>query len=186
MWDLVPWAGTDPGPPALGAQSLSHWTPREVLSPCTLSDQAIPVLEIYYMEIIRQEQIIRQLDMSQFITDCLCSNILEICLGKSPVSHKPQLCFLVNRGPISETLWEFYETMHCTWLTITVLLLYAFKPLKRYRIYQTGFQISLSGILPCCSIFYKMHISVTLFKNKCITFFKKKKEEDEENKVGGT
>ena len=29
MWDLVPWPGIEPGPPALGAQSLSHWTTRE-------------------------------------------------------------------------------------------------------------------------------------------------------------
>ena len=31
MWDLVPWPGTKPRPPAVGAQSLSHWTTREVL-----------------------------------------------------------------------------------------------------------------------------------------------------------
>ena len=30
MWDLVPWLGIKPGHPALGAQSLSHWTIREV------------------------------------------------------------------------------------------------------------------------------------------------------------
>ena len=30
MWDLVTWQGTEPGPPALGAQSLSHWTTREI------------------------------------------------------------------------------------------------------------------------------------------------------------
>ena len=30
LWDLVPLPGTEPRPPALGAQSLSHWTPREV------------------------------------------------------------------------------------------------------------------------------------------------------------
>ena len=29
-WDLVPWPGIEPGPPALGAQSLSHWTTREI------------------------------------------------------------------------------------------------------------------------------------------------------------
>ena len=28
MWDLVPWPGIKPGPPALGAQSLSHWTTK--------------------------------------------------------------------------------------------------------------------------------------------------------------
>ena len=30
-WDLVPWPGIEPGPPALGVQHLSHWTTREVL-----------------------------------------------------------------------------------------------------------------------------------------------------------
>ena len=30
MWDLVPWAGIEPEPPALGEQSLSHWTTKEV------------------------------------------------------------------------------------------------------------------------------------------------------------
>ena len=29
MWDLVPWPGIEPGPPALGVRSLSHWTTRE-------------------------------------------------------------------------------------------------------------------------------------------------------------
>ena len=30
MWDLVPWPGIEPGPAALGAWSVSHWTTREV------------------------------------------------------------------------------------------------------------------------------------------------------------
>ena len=30
MWDLVPWPGIETGPPALGVQSPSHWTTREV------------------------------------------------------------------------------------------------------------------------------------------------------------
>ena len=30
MWDLAPWPGIKPRAPALGAQSLSHWTIREV------------------------------------------------------------------------------------------------------------------------------------------------------------
>ena len=29
---IVPWPGIEPKPPALGAQSLSHWTTREVLT----------------------------------------------------------------------------------------------------------------------------------------------------------
>ena len=31
MWDLVSWPRIEPGPPALGDHSLSHWTTREVL-----------------------------------------------------------------------------------------------------------------------------------------------------------
>ena len=30
MWDVFLQPGTEPGPPALGAQSLSYWTTREV------------------------------------------------------------------------------------------------------------------------------------------------------------
>ena len=30
MWDLVPWPGIRPRPPALGARSLIHWTMTEV------------------------------------------------------------------------------------------------------------------------------------------------------------
>ena len=29
MWDLIPWPGIEPGTPALGTQSLSHWTTKE-------------------------------------------------------------------------------------------------------------------------------------------------------------
>ena len=30
MGDLVPWPGIEPSPPTLGAQSLSHWTTRDI------------------------------------------------------------------------------------------------------------------------------------------------------------
>ena len=30
MWDLVPGPGIEPGPPAVGARSLTRWTTREV------------------------------------------------------------------------------------------------------------------------------------------------------------
>ena len=30
IWDLVPWLGMEPGPPALGLWSLGHWTTREI------------------------------------------------------------------------------------------------------------------------------------------------------------
>ena len=36
MWDLVPCPGIKPRPPALGVQSPSHWTTREVPTPVFL------------------------------------------------------------------------------------------------------------------------------------------------------
>ena len=36
MWELVSWPGIKPGATALGAQSLSHWTAREVPHPTFL------------------------------------------------------------------------------------------------------------------------------------------------------
>ena len=30
MWDLVTWPGIQPGPPALGALSLNHWSTRKI------------------------------------------------------------------------------------------------------------------------------------------------------------
>ena len=34
MWDLASCPGIDHGPPALWAESLNHWTTREVPLPC--------------------------------------------------------------------------------------------------------------------------------------------------------
>ena len=42
MQDLVPWPEIKPSPPALGMQSLSHWTTREALKIC-ISRQADPL-----------------------------------------------------------------------------------------------------------------------------------------------
>ena len=39
VWDLVPWPGVQPRPPALGARTVGHWTSRE--APC-------PLLFIFY------------------------------------------------------------------------------------------------------------------------------------------
>ena len=40
MQDLVPWPEIEPGPPALGSQSLSHWTPRE--------DPSFSILQLFW------------------------------------------------------------------------------------------------------------------------------------------
>ena len=38
VWDLAPWPGIEPGPPALAAECLSHWTTREVPRVGALND----------------------------------------------------------------------------------------------------------------------------------------------------
>ena len=48
MWGLVPWAGIELGPPAVGARSLSHWTAREVplkVSSCSTLYTATPAVK---------------------------------------------------------------------------------------------------------------------------------------------
>ena len=39
MWDLVPWPEMEPGPPALGVWSLSHWTTRKVPCDCFMNNR---------------------------------------------------------------------------------------------------------------------------------------------------
>ena len=52
MRDLVPWPGMEPGPPALGAQSLNHWTTREVPWGCLLMAKPWPPCYIRYCQFI--------------------------------------------------------------------------------------------------------------------------------------
>ena len=40
IWDLTPWPGIEFGPPALGAQSISHWTTREVPMTSLIKDKS--------------------------------------------------------------------------------------------------------------------------------------------------
>ena len=44
IWDLVSWPGIKPGPPALGAQSLSHWTTKWVPRCYNLSRKKVAAL----------------------------------------------------------------------------------------------------------------------------------------------
>ena len=44
MWDLVLWPGIKPGPPALGAQSLSHWNGKPQPDPFNLVSHMVPFL----------------------------------------------------------------------------------------------------------------------------------------------
>ena len=47
MWDLVPWPGIKPRPPALGAQSVNHWTIREVPSSVANVVQLLSCIQLF-------------------------------------------------------------------------------------------------------------------------------------------
>ena len=49
IWDLVPWLGIEPGPHALKAQSVSHWTTREVPNFCFFSQS---VYFLFFSELL--------------------------------------------------------------------------------------------------------------------------------------
>ena len=51
MWELVPWPGIKPRPPALGAQqSLNHWTIREVPRKVSVCLQSINSQQIFVLK----------------------------------------------------------------------------------------------------------------------------------------
>ena len=44
VWKLVLWPGIEPGPPALAAQSLSHWTTRQVPLPSRVRGSSVIIM----------------------------------------------------------------------------------------------------------------------------------------------
>ena len=65
--DLIPFTGMEPGPPALGVMSLSHWTSREV--PGKLALESSFILSGFMV-----------IEMNYFSSRSLA-------LGESPTSH---------------------------------------------------------------------------------------------------
>ena len=61
-WDLVPQPGIKPGPPALGAKGLNHWTTREVPDSTSFKKY---LLSAYYM--------LKTLRISELTKKNLCS-----------------------------------------------------------------------------------------------------------------
>ena len=100
LWYLVPWPGTEPRPPALGAWSLSHWTTREVpilfsitLQPLTLSHNwchtLLIIVTIYLTTAIMGSQtvIILQSRIVEYWKWRIC-NKLDRRYSNSPASQK--------------------------------------------------------------------------------------------------
>ena len=65
-WDLVPWPGIEPGPPALGAHSLSHRITKEVLKMFHLFiSSAVALLTLWFVK--RAEQPNKRLQYKKYL-----------------------------------------------------------------------------------------------------------------------
>ena len=69
VWDLVPWPGIEPGPHALGAKCLSHWTAREL----SLQSPILPLTSSH-----------TALDFSEYICPLWCFSFLLFFLSFPP------------------------------------------------------------------------------------------------------
>ena len=54
MWNLVPWSGIEPRPPALGAWRLSHWTTMEVPKLGALISPSVLILSVSLLVALRK------------------------------------------------------------------------------------------------------------------------------------
>ena len=71
MWHLVSWPRIEPGAPALGVWSLSHWTPREVLLVFNLGDCLVSVWIFHNNDIFEEFSPVVLKNVPQFGFVCL-------------------------------------------------------------------------------------------------------------------
>ena len=124
MWDLVPWWGIEPRPPALEAQSLSHWTTREVpkliLEGLDVSDQmkksgkGLFWTWTWHESCVQRNKTPRYLRCTVLIGGCVCFLQLPLTNDHKPVSFQPQKYILSqflqlqiwNQGVGRTSLWR--------------------------------------------------------------------------------
>ena len=79
MWDLVPRPGIEPRTLAVGAQSLSHWTTREVLRISSLEGWK----ELFSMSVMRQNDVpVPGPFLSYLLTDSRLLTLKHIGVGR--------------------------------------------------------------------------------------------------------
>ena len=90
MWDLVPFLGIKPRPPALGVWSLSHWTTREV-----------PESSALMMEVLMFRMLVKQLIQG-------LEGPLSLDLKAFSLDHRwpfrNQLCYFLPRAVLVKKL----------------------------------------------------------------------------------
>ena len=71
MWDLVPWPGIEPRPPALAVQSLSHWTTRK-FPPFLFEDRKISFFLLVSSYLKKYPHIVcTQLFLGKWMNECI-------------------------------------------------------------------------------------------------------------------
>ena len=116
MQDLVPRAGVEPGPPALGAWSLNHWTTREVPSLasfkldkwswesyCTSCDLSFP----FFSEITGPWSSSTPTYRDSVVMNYHKRLILKFTQGSSPCASVswPKKYLVPRRGPWESRIW---------------------------------------------------------------------------------
>ena len=76
IWDLVPWPGIEPRPPALGTWSLSHWATLEVPNSAILKKK----IRFYLWLTYRQRNTHPKLPLFQITSASLAKISLFVCL----------------------------------------------------------------------------------------------------------
>ena len=102
MWDLSPWPGIKPRPPALGAWGLSHWTTRDVPSQCNTSWCLSCGL-------------VDSLSSPIFMPSSLCCTLGEPICGWAPLprAHKPNSFSETVDGKSLLGLFLNFQIHHC-------------------------------------------------------------------------
>ena len=88
VWDLFPWPGSEPWPPALGAQSFNHWTTRKIQSFLFCFASLIELPECSRNSIVIKcpcghtvctlAHLLRSVCFYLFLSACLYYNVLKI------------------------------------------------------------------------------------------------------------
>ena len=107
-WDLVPWAGIKPQPPALGARSLTHWTPREVPPPPTLTPQpGLPVSNPFCRNITSALHAYVALRCYRKWYNIFNMVHKILCSGPWPLSSSPVSSSAMTLLPSLQSSWTF-------------------------------------------------------------------------------
>ena len=146
MWDLVPWPGTEPRPPVLGVQNLSHWTTREVpysrASYITLSLLVISSTTAigYYLCAVDPKS------LSVTAMDIGSEYVWWLAL---PVSPRSLLSFLVFPQHLVLVYIILFITMYCNCLSNSILSPFDYKILecRNYILFTTVFLFPSTSLI---------------------------------------